>query len=305
VSNIGWAPERAPRMDGRTVMITGANSGLGLASARHLSALGANIVMACRNADKAALAAESLRAGSPAVRIEVRSLDLSSLDSIRRFATGLLDTDTRVDVLMNNAGVMATDQRATEDGFDLQFGTNHLGHFALTGLLLPLLAANPDGARIVNVSSLGHRAGRMHLNDPNFEHRPYRRWGAYFESKLANLLFTAELHRRLEAAGSTVTALAAHPGTASTELGKDGTSTTNWVIRNFFGALVRGPVSGARSQVRAAVDPAARGGQFYGPALMVAGPPRLETPSRRARRADDAKTLWDLSERLTGIAYSL
>lgn len=300
-----WTLADAPHLGGRTVVITGANSGLGLASATHLASLGADIVMACRSIDKAERVAAPLRADHPEQRIEIRHLDLSSLASIQRFAAGLIDSGRFVDVLMNNAGVMATDRLSTEDGFDLQFGTNHLGHFALTGLLLPLLATNPSGSRVVNVSSMVHRIGRVDLADPNYRSRRYSRWGAYAQSKLANLLFTAELHRRLVESGSSITALAAHPGTASTELGKDGSATTNWVIRNFFGVLVRGPQSGAHAQVRASVDPAVRGGQFYGPAFVAAGPPTSETPSRRARRSDDAKRLWELSEQLTGVTYPL
>lgn len=300
-----WTLADAPNLVGRTAVITGANSGLGLASTTHLAALGCDIVMACRSIDKAERAAAPLRSAHPERRIEVRQLDLSSLASIRRFAGELSDSGLQVDVLMNNAGVMATDQLTTEDGFDLQFGTNHLGHFALTGLLLPLLHSNASGARVVNVSSMVHRIGRVDLADPNYRSRRYSRWGAYAQSKLANLLFTTELHRRLVASGSSVTALAAHPGTASTELGKDGTATTNWVIRNFFGVLVRGPRSGAVAQVRACVDPSASGGTFYGPALIAAGPPRVEMPSRRARRLDDAQRLWELSEQLTGVSYPL
>ena len=298
-----WTAADIPDQTGRTVVITGANSGLGRASASMLAGAGAHVVMACRNPDKAARAASDLRSAHPHASIEVRELDLASLASVRSFAAGLVETGLVVDVLMNNAGIMAVDQGTTADGFEMQFGVNHLGHFALTGLLLPLLGSNPGGARIVNVSSMGHRAGRMSLDDPNAERRNYRRWPAYFQSKLANLLFTAELHSRLSAADSGVVALAAHPGTATTELGKVGSSASNWVLRRAFGAAVRGAEPGALSQVRAATDPAARGGDYFGPRWMVAGRPQLETPSRRARNADDARRLWEISERLTGVQY--
>lgn len=298
-----WTAADIPDQTGRTVVITGANSGLGRASASMLAGAGAHVVMACRNPDKAARAASDLRRAHPHASIEVRELDLASLASVRSFAAGLVETGLVVDVLMNNAGIMAVDRGTTADGFEMQFGVNHLGHFALTGLLLPLLGSNPGGARIVNVSSMGHRAGRMSLDDPNAERRNYRRWPAYFQSKLANLLFTAELHSRLSAADSGVVALAAHPGTATTELGKVGSSASNWVLRRAFGAAVRGAEPGALSQVRAATDPAARGGDYFGPRWMVAGRPQLETPSRRARNADDARRLWEISERLTGVQY--
>ena len=303
MSNQQWNLSNAPRLDGRTVVVTGASSGLGLASTKHLARLGAHVVMACRNPAKAALARGSVHASCPTASLEVQQLDLSRLTSVRQFSERLLASGQRIDVLMNNAGVMATDRLTTEDGFDLQFGTNHLGHFALTGLLLPRLLENPDGARVVTVSSMGHRAGRMHLDDPNFERRQYQRWGAYFESKLANLLFSAELSRRLQAAGSGVLAVAAHPGSAATELGKVGTSATNAVMRRAFGAVLRGPDAGAEAQVRAATDPMLAPGAFVGPRWGIAGAPRLETPSRQARSIDDAVELWELSERLTGVTY--
>lgn len=300
-----WTHIDIPDLSGRTVVITGANSGLGRASASMLAGAGAHVVMACRNPAKATRAADELRSLHPAARIDVRQLDLASLSSIRSFAAELVDELTGIDVVMNNAGIMAVDRGQTEDGFEMQFGVNHLGHFALTGLLLPLLAANPNGARIVNVSSMGHRAGRMDLDDPNAERRTYRRWPAYFQSKLANLLFHAELHDRLSRSNLRVEAIAAHPGTATTELGKVGSSASNWVIRRMFFAMVRGPEPGALSQVRAAVDPTVVSGDFIGPRWMMAGRPQRETPSKRARRAQDAQRLWEISERLTGVTFDI
>ena len=234
----------------------------------------------------------------------MRELDLASLVSVRRFADRLGADAGPVDVLLNNAAVMAVDRSRTQDGFEMHFGVNHLGHFALAGLLLPVLARSP-GARVVNVSSIIHRLGRLDLDDPMYAERRYSRWGAYCQSKLANLLFTAELDRRLSGAGSGVTALSSHPGMARTELGKQGSSTTNWVMRNLTPAVVRSPDAGAASVVRACVDPGARGGDCYGPRWLAGGSPILETPSWRARRPDDARRLWELSERLTGVSYSL
>lgn len=298
-----WSIDDLPRLDGKTAVITGANSGLGLASTLHLARAGATVVMACRSPERAAGAADRVRSACPAADLHIRSLDLSNLGSVRAFASALTDEFAHPDILLNNAGVMAVDHGRTADGFETQFGTNHLGHFALTGLLLPALMSNPSGARIVNVSSMGHRAGRMNLDDPHFDQRRYQRWGAYFQSKLANLLFTAELHRRLAAAAAPVTALAAHPGSASTELGKVGSSASNWVLRKAFGAVMRGPETGAHAQVVAASAADVVGGTLIGPRWMIAGVPVQETPSKRARNESDARALWLLSERLTGVTY--
>jgi len=300
-----WTANDIPDQSGRTVVITGANSGLGRASGSMLAGAGAHVVMACRNPEKATRAADELRSLHPAARIDVRQLDLASLGSIRTFADEMTAHEGHIDVLMNNAGIMAVDQGRTEDGFEMQFGVNHLGHFALTGLLMPALAANPNGARIVNVSSMGHRAGRMDLDDPHAENRPYRRWPAYFQSKLANLLFHAELHERLSRSDVRIEAIAAHPGTATTELGKVGSSASNWVIRRMFFAMLRGPEPGALSQVRAATDPSVLGGEFIGPRWMMAGRPQRETPSKRARHSEDARRLWSISERLTGVTFDI
>lgn len=303
MSRMRWGGQELPRLDGKTVVVTGASSGLGLESARHLARSGATVVMACRNAERAGRAVSSIRSTVPTADLDVLELDLANLTSVRSFTERLSEQHPVVDVLMNNAGVMAVDSGRTVDGFETQFGTNHLGHFALTGLLLPQLMANPSGARIVNVSSMGHRAGRLDLRDPNYDARRYQRWGAYFQSKLANLLFTAELQRRLVAAGSTAWTVAAHPGSAATDLGKVGSSPTNWVIRQAFSAVVRGPDAGSLSQVIAAVAPDVRPGGLIGPRWMMAGAPSVETPSKRARDEELARELWRLSERLTGVAY--
>ncbi|MFM8531664.1 MAG: oxidoreductase [Ilumatobacteraceae bacterium] len=292
-----------PSQSARTHVITGASSGLGLASATVLAASGAHVVMACRNQAKGDAARARIATAVPGARLTVLPLDLASLASTQRFAAILNAAVDRVDVLMNNAGVMAVDYGRTADGFEMQFGTNHLGHFALTGLILPLLRQNPDGARIVTVSSLGHRVGRVDLDDPHFERRRYERWGAYFQSKLANLLFSSELARRLRTDNVSVSSLAAHPGTAATELGKTGSATSNWIVRNCFGAIIRGAEAGARSQVCAAVDQSIPAGSLVGPSMLAFGSPRLETPSRRARDAHLATALWGLSEQQTGVTY--
>ena len=219
-----------------------------------------------------------------------------------RAAAELEARTDRLDILGNNAGLMATDRSTTVDGFEMQFGVNHLGHFALTGRLLDLLRATP-GSRVVNHSSMGHRPGRMNLDDPNSERRRYHPWGSYFQSKLANLLFTFELQRRLSAAGAGVIAVAAHPGGTRTDLGAEG---SGWLNRL---ALAASPLwgqhvsIGALPFVQAATDPEARGGDYYGPRWLVRGRPRLETPTRRARDTDTARRLWTLSEELTHVRY--
>ena len=301
MSQTRWTTRNIPDNTGRTICITGANSGLGLESARNLVGAGAHVIMACRNVEKAGAAAQSVRAGKGSV--EVRQLDLASLASIRQFSEQLLGDGIELDGLMNNAGLMALDQSRTEDGFETQIGVNHLGHYALTGLLLPSLMKRPN-SRIVNVSSMGHIPGKIHLDDLMCDRRRYSRWGAYFQSKLANILFTNELERRLRETQSTTIALAAHPGTARTELGKTGTSATNFVMRRVAPVMTRTGVQGCESQVRAMVDPNAKGREYYGPKYQMFGAPVKVTPSKRARNMNDARRLWELSEELTGVKYS-
>ena len=301
MSQTRWTTAHIPNLSGQTICITGANSGLGLESARNLVKAQAHVIMACRNVDKAEAAAHSLRGEKGS--IEVRELDLASLASIRRFSDQLLLDGIALDGLMNNAGLMALDESRTEDGFETQIGVNHLGHFALTGLLLPALLKRPQ-SRIVNVSSMGHIPGKIHLDDLMCDRRKYNRWGAYFQSKLANILFTNELERRLRAAHSPVISLAAHPGTARTELGKVGTSTTNFVMRRVAPVMTRTGVQGCESQVRAMVDPHATGREYYGPKYQMFGAPVKVTPSKRARNMKDAERLWEISEELTGVSYN-
>lgn len=297
-----WTLDDVPDLSGRVAVVTGANSGLGLQVATDLAGAGARVVMACRNPERAAAAIERVRATTPRGTVEFLELDLGDLASVQRAAEELSSRTDRLDILGNNAGLMATDESRTEDGFETQFGVNHLGHFALTGRLLPLLRAT-IGARIVSHSSVGHRPGRIGLDDPNFERRRYRPWTAYFQSKLANLLFTSELQRRLEQADIDAIAVAAHPGGTRTDLGIEGSGWTNRL------ALAASPLwgqhvsVGALPFVRAATDPTARGGDFYGPRWFFRGHPRLETPSGRARDERTARELWTLSERLTGVTY--
>ena len=298
----GWGRDDVPDLAGRVAVVTGANSGLGLQIATDLAAAGARVVLACRNRERAGVAIDHIRATDPRGTVEFLELDLGDLASVRRAADDLSARIDRLDILGNNAGLMATDESRTADGFETQFGVNHLGHFALTGHLLPLLRSTP-GARVVNHSSVGHRPGSFHRDDPNFERRRYRPWNAYFQSKLANLLFTFELQRRFDASSIDAMAVAAHPGGTRTDLGAEGSGWTNRL------ALAAAPLwgqhvsVGALPFVRAATDPTARGGDFYGPRWFFRGRPRLETPSRRARDPRAARELWAVSERLTGVRY--
>lgn len=291
-----WSTVDMPDQHGRTAVVTGANSGLGLQTAHALAAAGARVVLACRSTQRGAAAEQRIRDAVSYAEVEVRQLDLADLASVRAFAGGV---DGPLDLLINNAGLMAVDRSRTADGFETQLGVNHLGHFALTAHLLPALLRAP-GSRVVTVSSMGHRAGRLRTDDLMHERR-YRRWGAYWQSKLANLLFTAELDRRLRAAGAVTQTLAAHPGGARTDIGTEGSGATNRLLNVVVPLVTQSAAAGALPTLRAATDPAARGGQYYGPRLGAVGPPVLETPSRHARDPEAARWLWEASVRLTGV----
>lgn len=296
-----WTTADIPDLTGKVAVITGSNAGLGFHIATDLAGAGARVIMACRNEVKANDAANKIRMASPRGTVETMTLDLADLSSVRAFSEALLSTIDRLDILGNNAGLMAVDESKTADGFETQFGVNHLGHFALTGLVLPLLSATP-GSRVVNHSSMGHRPGKMHLDDLNYEKRRYSRWPVYFQSKLANLLFSLELQRRLSLAGSPTIALTAHPGGSRTDLGVEGSGLLNKILKP-TGGFGQSAAKGALPFVRACVDPAAKGGDFFGPRYLLFGSPKLETPTKRARDGVVAKQLWTSSEELTGIHY--
>ena len=302
-----WTAEDIPDQTGRTILITGANSGLGLRSAEALAAKGARVLLGCRNAERAATALEAVKAKATGAAPEVRSLDLQSLASVRECAAALSDELDALDVLMNNAGIMAVPKAVTEDGFESQLGTNHLGHFALTGLLLPTLlqALEP---RVVNVSSNAHKMGRMQFDDLFFERRRYSRWRAYGQSKLANLLFTSELQRQAVEHCTSLTAVAAHPGYAATNL------TSGPAI----GAALLKPVlavadrfagqpdhMGALPQLYATTMPDVLADDYWGPDGIreQRGHPTRVGRTRHAQRAEAAERLWRRSEELTGVAY--
>jgi NAD(P)-dependent dehydrogenase (short-subunit alcohol dehydrogenase family) len=283
-----------PKLDNQTAVITGANSGIGRSAAAALAGAGARVVLAVRDVGKGQAAAAAI-AGST----EVRPLDLASLESVRRFAG---DWDGEIDLLINNAGIMIPPLSRTADGFELQFGTNHLGHFALTNLLLEHVTG-----RVVTVSSTGHRLGRIDFDDLNWERRPYRVWRAYGQSKLANLLFTAELQRRLTEVGSPVLATAAHPGYAATNLQFH--SGNRWMdMINVAGnrLLAQDADGGALPTLYAAVAEVP-GNSFAGPGgfMEQRGAPKLVSRSKAAQDADVARRLWDVSEQLTGVSFPL
>ena len=286
-----WTAADLPSFSGRTVIVTGANSGLGLVTARELARVGGRVILACRDTAKGESAAAAMSG-----EVEVRRLDLQDLSSIREFA----DTVAAVDVLINNAGIMAVPYALTRDGFESQIGTNHLGHFALTNLLLPKISD-----RVVTVSSLAHRFGRINLRDLNWKARPYLAWPAYGQSKLANLLFTSELQRRLGAAGSPIRAQAAHPGYSATNLqGHTGNrfGTPFWNAGN---RLMATSADFGAQQTLFAASQDLPGNSFIGPKFGWRGPTEAVDRSRRARDDRMAKDLWELSEQLTGIGFPL
>jgi NAD(P)-dependent dehydrogenase (short-subunit alcohol dehydrogenase family) len=293
-----WTTADIPDQTGRTAVITGANTGLGFETAKALAATGAHVVLAVRNTEKGREAAARMIGN-----VTVQELDLTSLASIREAAEALKGRLERIDLLINNAGVMTTPKGTTKDGFELQFGTNHLGHFALTGLLLDKLL-DVEGARVVTVSSNGHKmGGAIHFDDLQWE-RKYNRLGAYSQSKLANLLFTYELQRRLAPRGKTV-ALAAHPGTSTTELARN---VPKPVQRAFLAAapLIAQPAAGgALPSLRAATDPGALGGQYYGPGGIgqQKGSPVVVASSALSYDLDLQRRLWTVSEELTKVVF--
>jgi NAD(P)-dependent dehydrogenase (short-subunit alcohol dehydrogenase family) len=301
-SRPGWGPADIPAQAGRVAVITGANSGIGYEAARLLAAAGARVVLACRDPEKTAAAAERLAGQVPGAQVDTVALDLASLDSVRQAAEQIRSRYPRLDLLINNAGVMMPPRGATADGFELQFGTNHLGHFALTGLVLPSLIDVP-GSRVVTVSSNGHRTGPINFDNLQSERR-YSRIGAYGRSKLANLLFTYELQRRLAAAGAPTIAVAAHPGTSDTELVRH---LPPWMQAGSRIIPSQGAAGGALPTLRAATDPAAAGGDYYGPSGFgqFTGPPKKVRSSRASHDAATQQRLWSVSEQLTGTTFRI
>ncbi len=301
-----WTVADIPDQRGRIAVVTGANSGIGFDAARELAKAGAHVVLACRNADRARVASNAILERVPRASLEIRALDLASLASVRRFAEGFLADHDRLDLLVNNAGIMAIPRTETEDGFEMQFGTNHLGHFALTGRLLPRLLTTL-GSRVVTVASEVHRTSRLDFSDLQSKAH-YGAWSAYGRSKLANMLFTAELDRRLE--GHAPVAVACHPGYAATNLQQvgprmTGAALTSLVMRLGNALVAQSSSMGALPTVYAATAPDVEGGDYIGPDGPFAGwgYPKKSTPSRAARSRTDAAELWRRSETLTGVTW--
>jgi NAD(P)-dependent dehydrogenase (short-subunit alcohol dehydrogenase family) len=297
---MAWSESDIPDQRGRTAIVTGANSGIGFETARALAAKGARVIVACRSEEKGRDAERRIRARVPEADARFEPLDLGSLASVRAFAEKFAGGEPRLDLLLNNAGVMMTPRGKTADGFETQLGTNHLGHFALTGLLLDRIRRTP-GARVVNVSSAMHFVGRIDFDDLNAE-RSYDPSRAYGQSKLANLLFTRELQRRFEGARVDALAAAAHPGSTRTGLQQHSRLMTTLVA-----LFSQEPPGGALPTLYAATAPDVRGGEYFGPGGLfgMVGPPARARSSPRSKDAAVARRLWEESERLTGVSFAL
>jgi NAD(P)-dependent dehydrogenase (short-subunit alcohol dehydrogenase family) len=306
---VSWSTADVPDQHGRTAVVTGANGGLGLETARELAAKGAHVVVAARNQEKAAAAVDDIRASAPDASLEVVALDLGSQASVREAAEQILGSHEHIDLLVNNAGVMGIPESKTVDGFEMQFGVDHLGHWSLTALLLPALLPTA-GSRIVTVTSTAHHMGRaVDPANPHLDGR-YGPWRAYGQAKLANFHFGLGLQRELERAGAGTASLIAHPGLSNTELQAVSVQETGGgASQRFFHVLARhtgmSPAVGALSQLRAATDPAAKGGEFYGPLFVNNGPPVRKPIFRKLGMDAAIARLWQVSERETGLALDM
>jgi NAD(P)-dependent dehydrogenase (short-subunit alcohol dehydrogenase family) len=306
---VAWSAADIPGQHGRTAVVTGANGGLGLETARQLAAKGAHVVMAVRDQKKAAAAVDEIRASVPDAALELVALDLASQASVRAAAEQIVAAHKSIDLLINNAGVMGIPEAKTVDGFEMQLGVDHLGHWSLTALLLPTLLSTPS-ARIVTVTSTAHHMGRaINPSNPHL-HGRYRPWRAYGQAKLANFHFGLGLQRELEHAEASTASLIAHPGLSNTDLQAVSVQQTGGgTSQRFFLFLARhsgmSAADGALSQLRAATDPAAKGGEFYGPRFVNSGPPVRKPVVRRLGLDKAIAALWEVSERETGIAIDL
>ena len=294
-----WSQNNIPDQRGRVAIVTGANSGIGLETARELARKGAHVVLACRSQTRANEALSDIRSGLPEAKLEFLALDLADLDQVRVFAATVHERFDRLDLLINNAGVMIPPASKTKQGYELQFGVNHIGHFALTGTLLDLLIAT-DGARIVNVSSSAHRFGRMNFDDLDFDARGYNASAAYGQSKLANLLFTSELTRKIAAVEGRVLVAAAHPGWTQTNLQQHSDFIQR--LNPFFGME---PIGGALPTLRASTAPDVEAGDYFGPSRFFEmwGAPKKVGRAKAAQNREDAERLWVVSERLSGVKF--
>jgi NAD(P)-dependent dehydrogenase (short-subunit alcohol dehydrogenase family) len=301
-----WTTERIPAQTGKTFLVTGANSGLGYVTTRELARSGAHVIMAVRNEQKGHDALNAIKAELPQVSLELRRVDLGDLDSVRRLADGIASEGLPIDVLVNNAGIMMPPRSLSPQGHESQFAANHLGHFALTGLLFPIIAKGED-PRVVTVSSGLHKRGHIHFDDLTGEQK-YSPVAYYAQSKYANVLFGLELDRRVRAAGLPVRSLLAHPGYAATNLQSTGPTGVLAFLMRFGNSLFAQSMDmGALPQLYAATDPAARSGEFYGPDGRgeQKGYPKVVQPIASAKDPETARRLWKLSEEITGVEYPL
>jgi len=301
-----WTPQQMPPQQGRFAIVTGANSGIGYQAARYLSRAGAAVILACRSREKGEAASAKIVAKQSSAKVEVRILDVADLDSVRRFATEFLSEDKPLDLLINNAGVMALpERRTTPQGFEMQFGTNHLGHFALTGLLLPALLRQPT-SRVVTVASIAHKSGKLNFDDLNAERR-YDPRGAYAQSKLANVVFGLEFDRRLRAHSANTASVIAHPGVAVTNIVSNGMGTglKGRVVNALLPLVAQSDDRGSWPLLYAATSPDAHGGGYYGPDGIAEfkGTPVEVKPKPHALDPAAGKRLWEMSEALTGVRY--
>jgi NAD(P)-dependent dehydrogenase (short-subunit alcohol dehydrogenase family) len=295
-----WTEENIPEQAGKVAVVTGANSGIGFETARMLAENGAIVIMAVRTVSKGEEAVEKIRGKSADADIHVMELDLADLESVKTFADKFKKGFSQIDLLINNAGVMIPPYTKTKDGFELQFGTNHLGHFALTAQLLDVLKQTKN-SRVVNVASLAHTRGELDFDDLNWENRSYSKWSAYGDSKLANLYFTYELQRKFEQNNYGTIAAAAHPGGTNTDLARH-----NFLMNIFAGILGQSPEMGAMPTVRAATDENVKGGEYYGPdgfGEFYGNPVKVDS-NRLSKDEMIAKRLWKVSEEMTGVEYN-
>lgn len=298
-----WTLDDIPDQHGRTAIVTGSNTGIGFATAAALASRGATVILGVRDTAKGESAASRISDTHPKADIAIQQLDLSSLDSIRSAAANLRSHHPRIDLLINNAGIAHSPLARTRDGFERIFGTNHLGHFALTGLLLPSLLAVP-GSRVVSVSALAHQQVTGITFDDLQRERSYKPWQVYSESKLANLLFINELQRRLE--DTQTIAVASHPGLSQSDLSRDAPPIQRTLFQVLGPLLLQNATMGALPSLRAAVDPEVHGGEYYGPpGRGVRGHPVITQMSAAARDSATARKLWDVSEQLTNVRYSI
>jgi NAD(P)-dependent dehydrogenase (short-subunit alcohol dehydrogenase family) len=299
MSKSNWSTQNIPDQSNKTIIITGASSGLGKEASKILSEKNATIIMAVRNTKKGKKVAEEIKQQNPSAKLEIREMDLSSLQSVHDFVEGVKSEYDKIDILINNAGIMACPFDTTKDNYEIQMGTNHLGHFALTGLIMPLLK-KAKNARIVATSSIGHKLGKIDFEDLNWEKRTYKSTQAYADSKMANLYFTYELARKLSDEESDIKVTAAHPGWTKTNLQKH-----SWYMRMLNPLFSQGPDQGVLPTLRAAFDDHAKSGDYYGPSKFfeMQGSPVIVKSNELSHSKEAAQKLWEVSEQMTNIRY--